>query len=132
MKIILKNAVRSLIFASLIVFGLNGILHAGQGDKSSMGQPSSQGSSMSGNSSSGQTSSSNERGDIRRPSHESDPSGDTGMAPSSTGSDDDFGTSQRKGVRGGEGGSATGQPLPQGSSTSGGSPSDRQNMQRNH
>ncbi|SDZ16827.1 hypothetical protein [Nitrosomonas sp. Nm58] len=125
MKIILKNAVRSSIFASFIVFGLNGILHADQDDKSSMGQSSSQGSSMSGSSSS-------ERGDIRHPSHESDSSGDTGMAPSSTGSDSAPGTSQRKGVTGGEGGSATRQPSPQGSSTSGGSSSDRENMQRNH
>jgi hypothetical protein len=130
MKIILKNEVRSAIFASFVVFGLNGILHAAElDDRSSMGQPSSKDSSMSGSSSSGQGSSSSEREDSRDPSDESSLGGDTGMAPSSTGSDNTPGLDERKD---GKGSSATGRPSPQGSSTPGSSSSDRENKQHNY
>ena len=120
MKFTLKNTVRSSIFASLIFFGLNGILHATErGDRSSMGQSSSQGSSMPGGSSSGQRSapSYDEKRSID-PSEEPYSSGDKGMAPTSTGSDNAPGPAEQPGAKRGESSSATGQPSSQGSSSS--------------
>jgi hypothetical protein len=129
MKFTLKNTVSSSIVASLIFFGLNGILNATERDgRSSMGQSSSQGSSMSGNSSSGQGSapSRDEQRSID-PSEEPYSSGDKGMAPTSTGSDNAPGPAEQPGAKKGESSSTTGQP-----SSQGGSSSDRENMRRNY
>ncbi|WP_139297520.1 hypothetical protein [Nitrosomonas communis] len=128
MKFTLKNTVSSSIVASLIFFGLNGILHATDHDgRSSMGQSSSQGSSMSGGSSSGQESAPSQNGRSIDPSEEPYSSGDKGMAPTSTGSDNAPGPAEQPGAKRRESSSATGQPSPQGSSSS-----DQENMRRNY
>ncbi len=120
MKFTLKNTVHSSIFASFIFFGLSGILHAtDHDDRSSMKQPSSQGSSMPGGSSSGQGSAPSSGGQRPiDPSEEPYSSGDKGMAPTSTGSDNAPGPAEHPGVKRGEGSSATGQPAPHGNSSS--------------
>lgn len=128
MKFTLKNTVCSSIVASLIFFGLNGLLHAAEPDtKSSTGQSSSQGSSMSGSSSSGQGSAPSHNERSIDPSEEPYSSGDKGMAPTSTGSDNAPGPAEQPGAKKGESSSTTGQP-----SSQGGSSNDRENMRRNY
>jgi hypothetical protein len=126
MKFTLKNTVSSSIVASLIFFGLNGILHATEQDgRSSMGQSSSQGSSTS---SPGKLTAPSYGGETPNdPSEEPYSSGDKGMAPTSTGSDNAPGPAEQPGAKKGESSSTTGQPSSQGSSSS-----DRENMRRNY